>query len=132
VTLVVANKMDLLAARENLAAFQRARARDGLPVVAISADKLTGIDELIRELAQLLPDAHELGRPSESTGVVVHRFQSGPDASVSSARARRTASSAGASSASRHRRTSTMPSPRRVSSVISRASVSSANSSKRV
>ena len=80
VTLVVANKMDLPAARDNLAEFQRARARDDLPVVAISADKKTGIDELIRELAQLLPDADELGRPSESTGVVVHRFESGPDA----------------------------------------------------
>ena len=79
VTLVVANKMDLPAARENLPAFERARARDGLPVVPISAQHETGIDKLMRELAHLLPDADELARPAESAGVVVHRFQSGPD-----------------------------------------------------
>ena len=79
VTLVVANKMDLPAARENLPAFERARARDGLPVVPISAQHETGIDKLMSELAHLLPDADELARPAESAGVVVHRFQSGPD-----------------------------------------------------
>jgi GTP-binding protein len=78
-TLVVANKIDLPDARENLKSFERARARDGLPVVAISAEQQTGIDDLMRELAKLLPDAAELGRPAESTGVVVHRFESGPD-----------------------------------------------------
>src|SRR4051794_9512137 len=78
-TLVVANKMDLPDARENLKAFKRARARENLPVVAISADQQTGIDELVKELAKLLPDADELARPAESAGVVVHRFESGPD-----------------------------------------------------
>ena len=80
VTLVVANKLDLPAARENLPPFQRARARDGLPVVAISAEQRSGIDELVRELANLLPGADELARPAESAGVIVHRFESGPDA----------------------------------------------------
>jgi GTP-binding protein len=80
VTLVVANKMDLPGARENLAAFERARARDGLTVVAISAEQKTNIDGLVAALAKLLPDADELARPAESAGVVVHRFESGPDA----------------------------------------------------
>jgi GTP-binding protein len=79
VTLVVANKMDLPDARENLTKFQKARARDGLKVVAISAEQRTGIDELIAALAELLPSADELARPAESVGVVVHRFESGPD-----------------------------------------------------
>jgi len=78
-TLVVANKMDLPDAREHLAAFTRARARENLPVIAISAEQRTGIDELVAALAALLPDADELARPAESTGVVVHRFESGPD-----------------------------------------------------
>jgi GTP-binding protein len=79
-TLVVANKMDLPDARENLIAFEHARARDGLPVVAISADKGTGIDGLVAALAELLPDADELARPAASAGVVVHRLESGHDA----------------------------------------------------
>ena len=78
-TLVVANKMDLPDARGHLAAFTRARARENLPVTAISAEQRTGIDELVAALAALLPDADELARPAESTGVVVHRFESGPD-----------------------------------------------------
>jgi GTP-binding protein len=79
-TLVVANKMDLPAAAKNLTDFERARADDELPVVAVSAEKRTGIGELVAVLAELLPDADELARPAESTGVVVHRFDSGPDA----------------------------------------------------
>jgi GTP-binding protein len=78
-TLVVANKMDLPDARENLTAFERARAHDGVPVMPISADKGTGIAELVAALADLLPDADELARPAESVGVVVHRFESGPE-----------------------------------------------------
>jgi GTP-binding protein len=78
-TLVVANKMDLPEARENLTAFERARAHDGVPVVPISADKGTGIAQLVAALADLLPDADELARPAESVGVVVHRFESGPE-----------------------------------------------------
>jgi GTP-binding protein len=78
-TLVVANKIDLPDARENLKAFKRARARDGVAVVAISAEQESGIDELVKHLAKLLPGADELARPAESAGVVVHRFESGPD-----------------------------------------------------
>jgi GTPase len=75
----VANKIDLPDARENLKAFKRARARDGVAVVAISAEQESGIDELVKHLAKLLPGADELARPAESAGVVVHRFESGPD-----------------------------------------------------
>jgi len=78
-TLVVANKLDLPDAREHLKAFQRARARDDVAVIAISADKRTGIGELVAALAELLPDADALARPAQSTGVVIHRFESGPD-----------------------------------------------------
>jgi GTP-binding protein len=79
VGLVVANKLDLPAAPENLAAFQSARAREGLEVVAISAQAETGIDDLIHALARLLPSADELGRPGQSAGVVIHRFEQAPD-----------------------------------------------------
>lgn len=79
-TLVVANKMDLPDAAGHLKAFTRARTKDGQPVVAISAQQRDGIDELLAALAELLPDADELARPAQSTGVVVHRFESGPDA----------------------------------------------------
>src|SRR4051812_31847430 len=78
-TLVVANKMDLPDAREHLGKFEKARARDDVAVIAISADKRTGIDELVAALGELLPDADELARPSQSSGVVIHRFESGPD-----------------------------------------------------
>ncbi len=79
VTLVVANKMDVPAAREQLAAFKRARARDDIHVVPISAKERTDIEQLVAALAELLPDADELARPVESAGVVVHRVESGPD-----------------------------------------------------
>ncbi len=79
VTLVVANKMDLPDARQHLKSFESARAHDGLRVLAISADKHEGISDLVAALADLLPDADELARPAESTGVVVHRLESGPD-----------------------------------------------------
>ena len=80
VTLVVANKMDLPDAREHLKAFQRARARDGLPVVAISAEEKTGIDKLIRDAGRAAARRRRRSRgPPEPAGVVVHRFESGPD-----------------------------------------------------
>ena len=56
-----------------LDAFVRARQRDGLDVVAVSAREGIGITELLDELARLLPDAAELSRPGEPAGVVVHR-----------------------------------------------------------
>lgn len=79
VTLVIANKLDLPAARDNLKRFTSARAREGLEVVAVSAEHGEGIPLLIGALARLLPDADTLARPGEPAGVVVHRFESAPD-----------------------------------------------------
>jgi len=79
VTLVVANKIDLPAARENLAAFKRARTREKLELVTVSAEQGTGVDELIGALAGLLPDAETLAQPTPPAGVVVHRFEQSPD-----------------------------------------------------
>jgi len=81
-TLVVANKLDLPGAREALAAFRRARKKQGLEVVAISAAEGEGITELIGALARLLPDADTLASPGEPAGVVVHRVD-GMDTSFS-------------------------------------------------
>jgi len=72
-TLVVANKMDLPDARENLKSFQRARARDDLPVVAISAEQRTGIDKLVAALAELPP-----GRRGARAAVPIHRRRHPP------------------------------------------------------
>jgi GTP-binding protein len=80
VSVVIGNKIDLPAAVENESAFAKRRARDGIAFVAISADAGTNIDKLIATLAQLLPDAETLARPTEPAGVVVHRFDAGPDA----------------------------------------------------
>jgi GTP-binding protein len=78
-TLVVANKLDLAAARAALEPFQAARAGEGLPLVAISAAAGEGLPGLIRALAGMLPDASELARPPETTRVVVHRLETGPE-----------------------------------------------------
>jgi len=72
-TLVVANKLDLPGAAEALDVFVRARTLDGLDVVAVSAQDGIGIEQLLADLARLLPDAAELSRPGEPAGVVVHR-----------------------------------------------------------
>jgi GTP-binding protein len=78
-TLVVANKLDLPEAGAGLEAFRAARAREGLPVVAVSATAGQGLPELVRALAAMLPDAAELARPPETTRVVVHRLETGPE-----------------------------------------------------
>jgi len=78
-TLVVANKLDLPAARAALEAFQAARAGEGLPMVAVSAAAGEGLPGLVRALAGMLPDASELARPPETTRVVVHRLETGPE-----------------------------------------------------
>ncbi len=74
--IVAFNKLDLPDAVAAWPAFQRARERDGLPVVGISAARGIGLDELRELLAKLLPSAEELAAPPEPAGVVVHRFDS--------------------------------------------------------
>jgi GTP-binding protein len=80
--LVVFNKMDRPAAVEAWPAFRKARARDGLAVVAISAERGDGIPELRAAIAGLLPSAAELDEPREPSGVVVHRLDSMVDGFV--------------------------------------------------
>jgi GTP-binding protein len=73
--LVAFNKIDLPEAAEAWPAFRRARERDGVDAIAISADAGTGLDALRTRLAELLPDAAELAEPPEPSGVVVHRIE---------------------------------------------------------
>jgi GTP-binding protein len=72
--LVVFNKLDRPTAVEAWPAFERARRAAGEDVVAISAADGTGLRALRDRLADLLPDADELGSPPEPAGVVVHRI----------------------------------------------------------
>ena len=78
-SLVIGNKTDLPEAQANLAAFARARRKQGIEFVAVSAEEGTGIDQLIAALGHLLPDADTLSRPGEPAGVVIHRFESAPE-----------------------------------------------------
>jgi GTP-binding protein len=78
-TLVAFNKVDLPSAAEAWPAFRKARGRDGLPVVAISAATGEGIAGFQAALAELLPPAEELGSPPEPAGTVVHRLDAAPD-----------------------------------------------------
>jgi GTP-binding protein len=75
-TLVVANKLDLPEAAANLKPFQRARKKQGLEVVPISARETEGFDQLLDALARLLPDQATLASPGEPVGVVIHRVES--------------------------------------------------------
>ena len=75
-TLVVANKIDVPEAAGRLPSFRRSRRSEGLDVVEISARDGLGLDELLRALARLLPDAATLAEPGEPVGVVTHRFDS--------------------------------------------------------
>jgi GTP-binding protein len=77
--LVAFNKIDLPAAAGAWPGFRDALAATGQPVVAISAATGRGIDELRARLADLLPDADELGAPPEPAGVVVHRIEPASD-----------------------------------------------------
>ena len=77
--LVAFNKVDLPSAAEAWPAFRGARAREELPVVAISASTGDGLERFRAELARLLPPADELGLPPEPAGVVVHRIDAAPD-----------------------------------------------------
>jgi GTP-binding protein len=78
-TLVVANKLDLPRAEARLEAFRAARAGQGLQLVAVSAATGMGLPDLVGALARMLPSAAELARPPETTAVVVHRFETGPE-----------------------------------------------------
>jgi GTPase len=77
--LVVLNKVDLPSAAEAWPAFRKARAREGVEAVAISAVSGEGIARFRSALAVLLPPAAELGLPPEPAGVVVHRIDAAPD-----------------------------------------------------
>ena len=72
--LIAFNKMDLPAAVEAWPAFQKARARDRIPTVAIGAANGMGIEVLQAALSRLLPTAEILAEPPEPSGVVVHRI----------------------------------------------------------
>jgi len=73
--LVAFNKIDLPAAAAAWPAFRDSLAATGQPVVALSAATGEGIDALRAALADLLPDADELGAPPEPAGIVVHRIE---------------------------------------------------------
>ncbi len=77
--LVVFNKLDQPAAVKAWPAFRAARAAAGEDTVAISATDGTGLAELRSRIADLLPDAGELGVSPEPTGVVVHRIDPADD-----------------------------------------------------
>jgi len=77
--LVAFNKVDMPSAAEAWPAFRQARAREGIPTVAISAVTGEGIDRFRAELTTLLPPSGELGLPAEPAGVVVHRIVAAPD-----------------------------------------------------
>jgi GTP-binding protein len=72
--LVAFNKIDRPAAADAWPAFARARAREGIEPVRLSATTREGIDGFRARIAQLLPDAAELAQPPEPSGVVVHRI----------------------------------------------------------
>ena len=78
--IVAFNKVDLPAAHDAWPAFRRARQRQGIPSVAISAAEGLGIDKLRTLLAATLPSAEELETPPEPAGIVVHRFESAGEA----------------------------------------------------
>ena len=74
-TLVAFNKLDRPEALAGWPAFQRARRRDGLAVVAIAAATGEGIPGFTAALVDRLPSAAELAAPPEPAGVVVHRLE---------------------------------------------------------
>jgi GTP-binding protein len=77
--LTVFNKLDLPAARETWPAFRDALQREGLPVIAISAETGEGLDELRAAIGELLPDLEALDAPPDPAGVVVHRLEAAGD-----------------------------------------------------
>jgi GTP-binding protein len=77
--LVAFNKLDQPAARAGWPDFERARAKEGVDVLAISAEQGDGLDRFRARIAELLPDAAELAEPPEPAGVVVHRIEAMTD-----------------------------------------------------
>ncbi len=80
--LIAFNKVDLPAAADTWPAFQRARKRDGLPVVAISASTGEGIDGFRAAVAALLPRSDQLDgawQTPDASEVVVHRIDPARD-----------------------------------------------------
>jgi GTP-binding protein len=77
--LVVFNKIDQPAAQGAWPDFARARAKEGVEVIAISAEHGDGLDTFRARIASLLPDAAELAEPPEPAGVVVHRIEAMSD-----------------------------------------------------
>ena len=73
--LVAFNKLDLPASAEAWPAFKRARKKEGVDVVAISAASGEGLAEFRARIAEILPDAVGLAEPPEPAGVVVHRIE---------------------------------------------------------
>jgi GTP-binding protein len=76
--IVAFNKLDRPVAAEAWPAFRAARIAAGADpddVLPISAVEGTGLAELRERIAELLPDAGELGAPPEPAGVVVHRIE---------------------------------------------------------
>jgi GTP-binding protein len=77
--LVAFNKLDEPRAAEAWPSFRKAREREGLAIVGISAATGEGLPALLALLAEMLPSAEELAEPTEPAGVVVHRFESSGD-----------------------------------------------------
>jgi GTPase len=73
--LVAFNKVDLPSAAEAWPAFRKARQKEGIEPLAISAAMGDGMDAFRARIAELLPDAAELAEPPEPAGVVVHRIE---------------------------------------------------------
>lgn len=78
-TLVAFNKLDLPSATDAWPAFREARARDGLPVVAIAAASGEGLPAFREALASLLPEGDAADALPEPSGIVVHRIDAAPD-----------------------------------------------------
>ena len=72
---VVYNKVDLVAAKENWVAFRDHRHREGVPVLPVSAETGEGLEALREELGLILPSADVFDLPPEAAGVVVHRIE---------------------------------------------------------
>jgi GTP-binding protein len=77
--LVVFNKLDRPAARAAWPDFERARTKEGVDALAISAEHGEGMDRFRARINELLPDAAELAEPPEPSGVVVHRIEAMTD-----------------------------------------------------